>query len=75
MASIFSFFFALCFLSAYAEPVYEDGYSVSTVLDGNALEINPHFILPRFQSSDFIVLDSQNSAFYTVSFSPSQGRD
>ncbi|XAR65050.1 hypothetical protein NMG60_11009006 [Bertholletia excelsa] len=72
MASIFSFFFALCFLSAYAEPVYEDGYSVSTVLDGNALEINPHFILPRFQSSDFIVLDSQNSAFYTVSFSPSQ---
>ncbi|KAF7123620.1 hypothetical protein RHSIM_Rhsim12G0122100 [Rhododendron simsii] len=58
--------------SASARLVFEEGYTVSTVLDGNKLKLNPHFILPRFDSSDFLVLDSEHSAFFTVAFTPSQ---
>lgn len=43
-----------------------------TVFDGNKLEINPHSILPRYGSSDFIILDSSKSVFYTVSSPLSQ---
>ncbi|CAL5421366.1 unnamed protein product [Camellia sinensis] len=51
---------------------FEDGYTVSTVIDGHEFQINPRSILPQFGSSDLIILDSANSAFYTVSFSKSQ---
>lgn len=59
--------------SASARLVFEEGYTVSTVLDGNKLNVNPYFILPRSDSSDFLVLDSEHSAFFTVAFTPSQG--
>ncbi|XP_059448588.1 uncharacterized protein LOC132179823 isoform X2 [Corylus avellana] len=60
--------FNLASLHVSAGIVLEDGYTVSTVIDGHKLNINPHSILPRFGSSDFVVLDSAGSAFYTVSF-------
>ena len=40
---------------------------MSTVLDGNKLEINPHSILPLFGASNLVLLDSEHSAFFTVS--------
>lgn len=55
-----------------ADVVLEDGYTVRTVFDGHKLEINPHSILPRYGSSDFIILDSSKSVFYTVSSPLSQ---
>ncbi|XP_057496826.1 uncharacterized protein LOC130781604 isoform X2 [Actinidia eriantha] len=70
MASFFSLFlapFLLFNLHVCAELVLEEGYTVSTVLDGNKLEINPHSILPLFGASDLILLDSEHSAFFTVS--------
>lgn len=45
---------------------------MSTVIDGNNLNLNPHSVLPSFGSSDLIVLDSTQSALFTVAFSPSQ---
>ncbi|KAL3501215.1 hypothetical protein ACH5RR_035664 [Cinchona calisaya] len=51
----------------------EEGYTVSTILDGNKLHINPHSILPQFGSSDLIILDSTSSTFYTLSFPNPQG--
>ncbi|GFY88308.1 NHL domain-containing protein [Actinidia rufa] len=71
MASVFSLFpalFLLFNLHVRAELVLEEGYSVSTVLDGNKLEINPHSILPLFGASNLVLLDSEHSAFFTVSF-------
>lgn len=55
--------------------VLEDGYTVTTVIDGHKLGINPYSVLPWPGSSDLLVLDSSGSAFYTVSFpaSGSQG--
>ncbi|XP_057420512.1 uncharacterized protein LOC130714618 isoform X2 [Lotus japonicus] len=50
----------------------EDGYTVTTVLDGHKHHINPYSVLQRPGSSDLIVLDSVNSAFYTVQFPISQ---
>lgn len=55
------------------ELVLEEGYTVSTVIDGNKLKINPHSILPVSGSSDFIVLDSSSSSFYSLSLPMSQG--
>ncbi|PIN16862.1 hypothetical protein CDL12_10478 [Handroanthus impetiginosus] len=49
---------------------FEDGYTVSTVLDGDksSLKVNPHSILHQSPTSDlFILLDSVASTFYTVS--------
>lgn len=55
----------------------EEGYTVSTVLDGNKHGLNPHSVLPlSFSSSSHLfLLDSAASAFYTLSFptSPHQG--
>ncbi|XP_061371409.1 uncharacterized protein LOC133313994 [Gastrolobium bilobum] len=50
----------------------EDGFTVATVLDGHKVSIKPHSILQRPGSSDLIVLDFPNSAFYTVQFPISQ---
>ncbi|VFQ79368.1 unnamed protein product [Cuscuta campestris] len=52
---------------AFAEIVYEDGYSVSTLFDGNKLQIYPHSVLPKPGSSDLLLLDSTHSTVYTVS--------
>ncbi|GER32261.1 NHL domain-containing protein [Striga asiatica] len=46
--------------------IFEDGYTVTTVLDGDKtnLKVNPHSIHQR--SDNFILLDSVASTFYTV---------
>ncbi|KAL6351282.1 hypothetical protein AAG906_035074 [Vitis piasezkii] len=64
--------FTIAAIHGSADLVLEDGYTVRTVFDGNKLEINPHSILPRYGSSDFIILDSSKSVFYTVSSPLSQ---
>ncbi|KAG6777384.1 hypothetical protein POTOM_017205 [Populus tomentosa] len=48
----------------------EDGYMVTTVLDGHKLNINPHAV--QLRSSDIVVLDSSHSVFYTLPFPISQ---
>ncbi|KAL9677824.1 hypothetical protein QQ045_015660 [Rhodiola kirilowii] len=55
-----------------SELVLEEGYTVTTVIDGNKIGVNPHSILPRFGSFDFVVLDSAQSGFYTISSPISQ---
>ncbi|XP_031263157.1 uncharacterized protein LOC116121337 isoform X2 [Pistacia vera] len=55
-----------------SELLLEEGYTVTTVIDGHHLKINPHSVIPRPGSSDLILLDSANSLFYTFSFPLSQ---
>lgn len=62
----------LASLQVFANVVLEDGYTVTTVIDGHKLGINPYSVLPWHGSSDLLVLDSSGSAFYTVSF-PASG--
>ncbi|KAI3795997.1 hypothetical protein L1987_38658 [Smallanthus sonchifolius] len=53
--------------------VLEEGYTVTTVIDGDKLNVNPYAVLSLYgSSSDLIILDSVKSTFYTVSFSDSQ---
>lgn len=55
------------------EFLFEEGYTVTTVIDGDKLHINPYSVFSLYgSSSDLIVLDSVKSTFYTVSFSDSQ---
>ncbi|XP_022878214.1 uncharacterized protein LOC111396134 isoform X2 [Olea europaea var. sylvestris] len=80
LLSLFSLLFHV-FLQLYPTQVsgrnliFEDGYTVSTVLDGDNVKVNPHSILPQSPfSNQFIVLDSAASTFYTVSIpTTSQG--
>ncbi|KAG5522259.1 hypothetical protein RHGRI_034442 [Rhododendron griersonianum] len=60
LLSLLCALFLLLNFHASARLVFEEGYTVSTVLDGNKLNVNPHFILPRSDSSDFLVLDSEH---------------
>ncbi|PQQ18302.1 uncharacterized protein Pyn_36013 [Prunus yedoensis var. nudiflora] len=68
--ALFFFFLLLnlASLQVFADVVLEDGYTVTTVIDGHKLGINPHSVLPRPGSSDLLVLDSSGSAVYTVPF-------
>ncbi|CAN4123987.1 unnamed protein product [Withania somnifera] len=59
--------FFICINSVVGEVIYEDGYSVSKVIDGNKMEINPHSIIPVSGGTHFIILDSSASTFYTLS--------
>ncbi|XP_051121958.1 uncharacterized protein LOC127245247 isoform X2 [Andrographis paniculata] len=55
---------------AFGELILEDGYTVSTVVvgDKSSLKVKPHSILPQSPPSDlFVLLDSVDSSFYTVS--------
>ncbi|CAK9182482.1 unnamed protein product [Ilex paraguariensis] len=65
-------FVNLTFTHVSAHIVFEEGYTVTTVLDGNKQNVNPHSILPLPGSSDLIILDSSNSSLYTGSFNTSQ---
>ena len=58
-----------------AEPyaVIEDGYKVTTVIDGHKLGISPYAVMLKPGSSDLVVLDYSRSAFYTVPFPVSKG--
>ncbi|KAL4300986.1 hypothetical protein AHAS_Ahas17G0255700 [Arachis hypogaea] len=73
MASPSTFFLFLLFIlltfHANAESIIlEEGFTVTTVLDGHKINVNPHSILQRSGSSDLILLDSTNSVFYTLQF-------
>lgn len=50
------------------EVIFEDGYSVNTVIDGDKIKINPHSIIPVSGDTHFIILDSIASTFYTLSY-------
>ncbi|XP_019444496.1 PREDICTED: uncharacterized protein LOC109348474 isoform X2 [Lupinus angustifolius] len=59
--------------NVYAKIVIpEDGYTVTTVLDGQKVKVNPHSVFQKPGSSDLILLDSANTAFYTLQFPMSQ---
>ncbi|CAL8994293.1 unnamed protein product [Prunus brigantina] len=68
VALFFFFLLNLAPLQVFADVVLEDGYTVTTVIDGHKLGINPHSVLLRPGSSDLLVLDSSGSAIYTVPF-------
>ncbi|CAL5404635.1 unnamed protein product [Camellia sinensis] len=51
---------------------FKDGYTISTVINGHRFHISPRSILPQFGSSDLVILNLANSAFYIVSFSKSK---
>lgn len=68
VALFFFFLLNLASLQVFADVVLEDGYTVTTVIDGHKCGINPHSVLPRPGSSDLLVLDSSRSAVYTVPF-------
>ncbi|KAH7866294.1 hypothetical protein Vadar_018396 [Vaccinium darrowii] len=72
LLSIFCVVFLLFNLHVSARLVFKDGYTASTVFDDNDLNVNPRSILPLFGSSDFMVPDTSYSAFFTISFFPSQ---
>ncbi|XP_071706472.1 uncharacterized protein [Rutidosis leptorrhynchoides] len=53
--------------------VIEEGYTVTTIIDGDKLNLNPNSVSSSYgSSSDLIILDSVKSTFYTASFSDSQ---
>ncbi|EYU29718.1 hypothetical protein MIMGU_mgv1a007227mg [Erythranthe guttata] len=65
-------FFSVIFLMfvLFHQITAQDGYTVSTVLDGDKsnVKVNPHSILHQSPPSDaFVLLDSVASTFYTVS--------
>ncbi|KAF2549668.1 hypothetical protein F2Q70_00020539 [Brassica cretica] len=62
---LFSFF---VFNLVEGKPVLEDGYEVTTVVDGHKSGLNPHTVHALPGSSNMIVLDSSGSTFYTTSF-------
>ncbi|XP_062110263.1 uncharacterized protein LOC133822071 isoform X2 [Humulus lupulus] len=73
MASVYSFLplyflFASIQVSVLGDVVIEDGYTVKTVIDGHKLGMSPYSIILRPGSSDFVVLDSTGSSFYSVPF-------
>ncbi|XP_024008576.1 uncharacterized protein LOC18992574 isoform X2 [Eutrema salsugineum] len=65
--SLFLFLFVV-FNRVRAKIVLEDGYEVTTVVDGHKSGLNPHTIHALPGSSSLIVLDSSGSTFYTTSF-------
>ncbi|XP_057774631.1 uncharacterized protein LOC130993662 isoform X2 [Salvia miltiorrhiza] len=79
-SSIFSVFFVIIFLQfcliltqvagrSSGELIYEDGYTVTTIIDGDKsnVKVNPQSIIHQSPPSDlFIILDSVDSTFYTA---------
>ncbi|KAK4261292.1 hypothetical protein QN277_004311 [Acacia crassicarpa] len=63
-----------CIVSVHvsAKIVLEDGYTVTTIVNGHKLNIYPHSVLQLPGSSDLLILDDDNSTFYTVQFPTSQ---
>ncbi|XP_060214332.1 uncharacterized protein LOC132641377 isoform X2 [Lycium barbarum] len=72
ISTLFMFFFIIInisFTSVVGEVIFEDGYSVSTVIDGHKLNINPHSIIPvSGGEANLIILDTSASTFYTLSY-------
>ncbi|KAK9108007.1 hypothetical protein Syun_024018 [Stephania yunnanensis] len=80
LSSSLSLSHLLLLLTLYSTPlkvsssdlIIEDGYTVSTVFDGNKFDtpINPSSLLPR--TRDFVLLDSPTSVFFSISSPISQ---
>ncbi|GLT50297.1 hypothetical protein SLA2020_237900 [Shorea laevis] len=68
LLAVFLLFNTAATFTVSSKLVLEDGYEVTTVIDGHKLKINPHAVLALPGSSDLIVLDSSSSVFYTLSF-------
>ncbi|KAJ0257717.1 NHL domain-containing protein [Hirschfeldia incana] len=66
-SSLFLFSF-LVFNQVEGKQVLEEGYEVTTVVDGHKSGLNPHAVHALPGSSNMIVLDSSGSTFYTTSF-------
>uniref|UniRef100_A0A1J3H6U0 Teneurin NHL domain-containing protein n=1 Tax=Noccaea caerulescens TaxID=107243 RepID=A0A1J3H6U0_NOCCA len=66
-SSVFLFLFVV-FNPVEGKVVLEDGYEVTTVVDGHKSGLNPHTIHALPGSSNLIVLDTSGSTFYTTSF-------
>ncbi|KFK44463.1 hypothetical protein AALP_AA1G259600 [Arabis alpina] len=67
ISSLFLFLFVV-FNLVSAKFVLEDGYEVTTVVDGHKSGLNPHVIHALPGSSNLIILDYSGSTFYTTSF-------
>ncbi|XP_076928167.1 uncharacterized protein LOC143592033 isoform X2 [Bidens hawaiensis] len=54
--------------------ILEEGYTVTTLIDGDKLTVNPYAVVSLYGSSsdDLVILDSVKSTFYTVTVSGSQ---
>ncbi|EFH69571.1 NHL repeat-containing protein [Arabidopsis lyrata subsp. lyrata] len=63
-----SLFLFVVFNLVSGKIVLEDGYEVTTVVDGHKSGLNPYTIHALPGSSNLIVLDSSGSTFYTTSF-------
>lgn len=71
---LFLFFKIYLFiLTVSSTIILEEGYTVTTVIDGHELKINPHSVIARPGSSDLLILDFSSSHLYTVSFPLSSG--
>ncbi|GKV14480.1 hypothetical protein SLEP1_g25357 [Rubroshorea leprosula] len=68
LLAVFLLFNTAATFTVSSKLILEDGYEVTTVIEGHKLKINPHAVLPRPGSSDLIVLDSSSSVFYSISF-------
>ncbi|XWS63639.1 hypothetical protein CRYUN_Cryun06bG0118200 [Craigia yunnanensis] len=69
MASCFSLIaLFLIFNFVSSEIILEEGYTVTTVINGHKLKINPQSVLALPGSYDLLLLDFSNSHLYTVSF-------
>ncbi|WMV28690.1 hypothetical protein MTR67_022075 [Solanum verrucosum] len=66
-AFFFFLFFNISLTPVLGQVIFEDCYSVSTVIDGNKIKINPYSIIPVSGDTHFIILDSSASTFYTLS--------
>ncbi|KAK2636432.1 hypothetical protein Ddye_031224 [Dipteronia dyeriana] len=68
MSSLSILFFSsfLLFNLVSSKLLLEDGYTVTTVVDGHKLNINPWLVISPPGSSDLVVLDSSGSRFYTL---------
>lgn len=71
---IFSHGFDSVLHTVEGKQVLEDGYEVTTVVDGHKSGLNPHTVHALPGSSNMIVLDSSGSTFYTTSFPLSVGK-
>ncbi|OMO78173.1 hypothetical protein CCACVL1_14606 [Corchorus capsularis] len=58
----------LFFNLVLSEIILEEGYTVTTVIDGHKVNINPYAVIAPPGSSDLLLLDSSNSHLYTLSF-------
>ncbi|KAM1084255.1 hypothetical protein ACFX19_022969 [Malus domestica] len=68
IVAFFVFLLSLTSLQVSIDVVLEDGYTVTTAINGYKLDVNSHSTLAHPGSSDILILDSSDSAVYVVPF-------